>query len=144
VSLSADGELISRVCKSFGLETIRGSTSRGGMEALIQLKSALESGVRVSITPDGPRGPSRQVQPGAPYLAQVTGRPIVPVAYGARRAWVFKGWDYFVVPKPFNRIAMVYGEPIWIKPEDDLDQKALQLKRALDEVTAQADACAQG
>ena len=140
ISRSGDGEIIARVCRAFGLLTIRGSSSRGGADAVREILTALEAGDRVSITPDGPRGPLRQVQPGILLVAQKTGRPIVPVAYGARRRWVFKGsWDEFIVPKPFNRIAMVYGEPLVIGPEDDLTKRAADLQKELDHVSLEAD-----
>jgi len=143
VSHSRDGELIARVCRSFGIEPVRGSSSRGGAEAVLELKTILEEGDRVGFTPDGPRGPLHRVQSGALYLAQKTGRPIVPVAYGAKRRWIFKGgWDEFVVPKPFNRITMMYGEPIHVKPADDLVRKAAELQKALDGVTQEADSIA--
>lgn len=143
VSQSKDGELISRICRSFGLETVRGSSSRGGVEAVLGLKDLIEKGDRVGFTPDGPKGPLRQVQPGVLFLAQKTGRPIVPVAYSAQRRWVFKGrWDEFIVPKPFSRIAMVYGEPIRIKGADDLAIKSVELKAALDGVSQEADSIA--
>lgn len=140
ISKSKDGELIAQVCQSFGVTPVRGSSSRGGTEAVLETMSLLEAGHSVGFTPDGPRGPYHQVQPGVLFLAKKTGRPIVPVAYGAKRRWVIKGgWDEFVVPKPLNRIAMVYGEPIQITPEDDLDKKAQELKFALDDVTHKAD-----
>ncbi len=140
VSRSRDGEIIARVCHSFGLEAVRGSSSRGGTEAMLELKTLLEKGDRISFTPDGPRGPLREVQPGVVFLAQKTGVPIVPIAWGAKRRWVFKGsWDEFVVPKPLNRISMIYGEPLFVKPEDDLKKKAAELKEALERVTQQAD-----
>jgi lysophospholipid acyltransferase (LPLAT)-like uncharacterized protein len=104
----------------------------------------VKAGARIGITPDGPRGPLRSVQPGALFLAQATGAPIVPVAYGARRKWLFKGWDEFLIPKPFNRIAMIYGEPITVAPGDSLDHKATDLQRALNEVMHDADEIAQG
>ena len=143
ISQSRDGELIARICRSFKLGAVRGSSSRGGREAFVELKRLLESGNRVAFTPDGPRGPLRQVQPGVLVLAQMTGRPIVPVAYGARKKWIFNGsWDEFIVPKPMNRIAMAYGEPIDVKPSDNLEMKAAELARALDEVTRKADSVA--
>jgi lysophospholipid acyltransferase (LPLAT)-like uncharacterized protein len=139
VSKSRDGELIARVCSAFGLQAIRGSTSRGATEALLEIKRAVESGDRVGFTPDGPRGPFHQVQSGALYIAQKTGRPIVPVAYGSKKSWVFGSWDKFMVPKPFNKIAMVYGEPLRVGADDDLEKRAMDLKLALDAVTREAD-----
>ena len=141
ISQSRDGEIIARVCKSFHLGAVRGSSSRGGREAFLEMKHLLTIGNRVAFTPDGPRGPLREVQQGVLVLAQMTGRPIVPVAYGARRRWVFRGgWDEYLVPQPLNRIAMVYGEPVRVGPADDLAVKASELKRALDDVSRKADA----
>lgn len=140
ISRSRDGELIAQVCRSFGLEPVRGSSSRGGAGALLEMKALLEAGQTVGFTPDGPRGPFQQVHPGTLYLAQITGCPIVPTAYGAKKSWRFKGrWDVYLVPKLLNRIAMVYGEPLRVKPDDDLEKKAAELKAALDDVTRKAD-----
>jgi len=140
ISRSKDGEIIARVCRRFGLEPARGSSSRGGTQAARELIRWVENGERVGVTPDGPRGPRGEVQEGVLYLAQKTGRPIVPVAYGAKRAWIFKSWDQFMLPKPFNRIAIAYGTPLSIGPHEDLAQSAQRLKDALDRLTAEADA----
>ena len=97
-------------------------------------------GEPLAFTPDGPRGPLREVQPGVLYVAQKTGRPILPIAVGAKRSWIFKGsWDEFMVPKPFNRIVMVYGKPLHVNPADDPDVMATRLKEALDVVSQEAD-----
>jgi lysophospholipid acyltransferase (LPLAT)-like uncharacterized protein len=144
ISQSKDGEIIAKVCRHFGLIPVRGSSSRGGMEATRELMRWVESGERVGLTPDGPRGPREQVQDGILYLAQKTGAPIVPVAYGARRYWMFKSWDAFILPKPFNVIAIAYGDPLRIGPGDDLVAQAATLKDALDRVTKEADRAVQG
>jgi lysophospholipid acyltransferase (LPLAT)-like uncharacterized protein len=144
ISQSADGEIIAQVCHRLGLKAIRGSSSRGASEAIMRLQVEIQSGARVGITPDGPRGPLHSVQRGALYLAQLTGAPIVPVAYGAKRKWTVKSWDEFIVPKPFNKIAMIYGEPIYVREGDDLDRKADELKQALDYVTHEVDIISQG
>jgi lysophospholipid acyltransferase (LPLAT)-like uncharacterized protein len=144
ISKSRDGEIIARVCRLFGLGAVRGSSSRGGGAALLQMRDLLKKGDRVAFTPDGPIGPLRQVQPGVLYLARKTGCPIIPVAFGAKKKWVFHGhWDEFVVPKPFNRIAMVYGEPIGLSPQDQLEEKSAQLQHALNTVMAKADSVAE-
>jgi lysophospholipid acyltransferase (LPLAT)-like uncharacterized protein len=139
VSQSRDGELIAQICRTFGIEAIRGSSSRRGVGAALEVQRALASGDRVGFTPDGPRGPLYQIQPGVLFAAQKAGVPIVPVAFGAKRRWVFGSWDRFVVPKPFNRIAMVYGEPVTVAPSDDLNERAEALRLALNQVTRQAD-----
>jgi lysophospholipid acyltransferase (LPLAT)-like uncharacterized protein len=111
----------------------------------MKLKAEIESGARIGITPDGPRGPLREVQPGALFLAQMTGCPIVPVAFGANRKWIFnKGWDEFIVPKPFARIGIMYGEPMYVRPQDSLEQKAKELKDALNHVLQEIDIISQG
>ena len=143
VSRSRDGELIARVCRSFGIDPVRGSSSRGGIEAVLELKTILEAGDRVVFTLDGPLGPLRQVQSVVLFLAEKTGRPIVPLAYGTKRRWTFKGsWDEFDVPKPFNRIAVIYGEPIYVKPGDSMEKKAREVQAALDRLTQEADSVA--
>lgn len=139
ISRSKDGEIIAKVCRHFGLVPARGSSSRGGMEAMRELLRWIEQGERVGVTPDGPKGPREQVQDGILYLAQKTGVPIVPVAYGARRRWVFGSWDAFILPKPFNTIAMAYGEPLRVNAGDDLSERARVLKAALDAVTHEVD-----
>jgi lysophospholipid acyltransferase (LPLAT)-like uncharacterized protein len=139
ISRSKDGDIIARVCVHFGLHPARGSSSRGGTEAMLDLIRYVNAGDRVSVTPDGPKGPARQVQSGVLYLAQKTGAPIVPVATGAKRRWDFNSWDRFQVFKPFNRISMVYGEPILIKEGDNLEHVGEILRQALDEVTQKAD-----
>jgi lysophospholipid acyltransferase (LPLAT)-like uncharacterized protein len=144
VSQSADGEIIARVCRSFGMQPIRGSSSRGGAEALLKIRRSLEAGDRVGFTPDGPKGPLHSIQPGVLFTARKTGAVILPVACGARSRWTFGSWDRFELPKPFNRIAMVYGEPIGVGAADDLAMRAEDLRRALLQVSAEADTVAQG
>ena len=139
ISRSKDGEIIAQVCRGFGLEAARGSSSRGGMEAARELIRWLAQGERVGITPDGPRGPREEVQDGALFLAQKTGAAIVPVAYGAKRAWTFNSWDRFLLPQPFNRIVMAYGEPLHIGPQEDLTPCAMRLKEALERITKEVD-----
>jgi lysophospholipid acyltransferase (LPLAT)-like uncharacterized protein len=139
ISLSKDGEIIAQVCQHFGLVPARGSSSRGGTEAARELLQWVESGDRIGITPDGPKGPREEVQDGVLYLAQKTGAPIVPVAYGAKRCWIFSSWDRFILPQPFNRIAMAYGNPIYIGIQDNLESRAVELKEALIQITREVD-----
>ncbi len=139
ISLSTDGELIALVAQAFGLPPIRGSSSRRSIAALKELIKTVRSGHHLGMTPDGPRGPLREIQPGTLFLARKTGRPIVPMAYGARKKWIFRGWDEFLVPKPFNRIVVVFGEPIWVNLSDDMDEKKKVLKNSLDFVMKEAD-----
>ncbi|MBI3013180.1 MAG: DUF374 domain-containing protein [Elusimicrobia bacterium] len=143
VSRSKDGEIIARVMRLFGLGAVRGSSSRGGVRALVELKRVLESGVTVGVTPDGPRGPQRTVASGILYLAQKTGKPILPVTYSAKRKMIFHGWDDYWVPFPFNSIVVRYGHPIFISESDDLQKKSEELRRELDRITSESDHQAQ-
>ncbi len=140
VSRSKDGEIIAGVLGRFGLRTVRGSSSRGGRAALKGLLEAGRGGLRPAVTPDGPRGPAGQVKPGALYLAARLGVPILPVSSAARRKIVFKSWDAFQLPLPFNRVAVVYGRPIEVKPGDSLKERARELKAELDRAGERAEA----
>jgi lysophospholipid acyltransferase (LPLAT)-like uncharacterized protein len=113
VSKSKDGEIIARILKHQGHETIRGSTSRHGVRALARLIKILKEEIRPGVVvPDGPRGPRFKVQPGVITLAQKTGYPIVPVSYSAERIKVFASWDRFILPYPFTEGSVIYGTPI--------------------------------
>jgi lysophospholipid acyltransferase (LPLAT)-like uncharacterized protein len=111
VSEHRDGELIARLAKSIGYRLIRGSTSRGGERALLALVKDLRAGREVAVTPDGPRGPARSYAPGALIAAQRAGAPILPVAAYADSAWRLSSWDDFLIPKPFARVTVAYGNP---------------------------------
>ncbi|MFL5487821.1 MAG: lysophospholipid acyltransferase family protein [Gemmatimonadaceae bacterium] len=111
ISEHRDGELVARAATSLGFTLIRGSTTRGAERALISLVRQLQSGREVAITPDGPRGPARKFAPGALVAAQRSSAPIVPVAAAADRVWRLKSWDQFMIPKPFARVTVSYGNP---------------------------------
>jgi lysophospholipid acyltransferase (LPLAT)-like uncharacterized protein len=114
ISPSVDGELGAMIVRSLGAEVIRGSSTHTGARALRDYYQALaHDNVSPAITPDGPRGPPWKFKPGAVLLAQLSQRPIIPMAYAASRAWKIK-WDSFVIPKPFARIAIVVGEPVYV------------------------------
>lgn len=143
ISKSKDGELIAetiRLC--CGVIAVRGSSSRGGSDAVRSLMSALESGFDLGITPDGPKGPAREIKDGVLFLAQKLGVPILPVSSAQSNSLVFaKSWDRFALPMPFGRMAVVYGEPIHVGPADDRQVKGAALKRSLDAITLEAEAC---
>jgi lysophospholipid acyltransferase (LPLAT)-like uncharacterized protein len=114
ISPSVDGELGAMLVRRLGGEVIRGSSSHTGARALRDYYQALaHDAVSPAITPDGPRGPVWKCKPGAILLAQMSQRPIIPMAYAASRAWKIK-WDLFVIPKPFSRVAIAVGEPVYI------------------------------
>jgi lysophospholipid acyltransferase (LPLAT)-like uncharacterized protein len=123
-----DGEWIAGIIERFGYGTARGSTSRGGRKALLQLTRDLAAGRPAGFTVDGPRGPARVSQPGAVWLAKTTGHPILPFHLEADRHWTMKSWDRTQIPKPFARVAIAMGEPIYVEP--DADEDALEIARA--------------
>jgi lysophospholipid acyltransferase (LPLAT)-like uncharacterized protein len=114
ISPSVDGEIGAMIVRSLGGEVIRGSSTHTGARALRDYYQALaHEGVSPAITPDGPRGPPWKFKPGAVLLAQLSGRPMIPLSYAASRAWKIK-WDRFVIPKPFSRIVVAVGEPVYV------------------------------
>ena len=114
ISPSVDGELGAMMVRRFGGAVIRGSSTHTGARALRDYYQALvQDNISPIITPDGPRGPRFKFKPGALLLAQMSGRPILPMAYAASRAWLIK-WDRFVIPVPFSRIAIAIGPPRYV------------------------------
>lgn len=114
VSQHRDGELIARVLAAWGSTTVRGSTTRGGSRALLAMIKELERGTVVAVTPDGPRGPALEFQPGALVAAQRANVPVVPLVVHADRAWRLKSWDRFMIPKFFARVTFAYGAPTFV------------------------------
>jgi lysophospholipid acyltransferase (LPLAT)-like uncharacterized protein len=127
ISQHRDGEWIARIVSRMGYVTARGSSTRGGEAALLDLLDYAARGTPIAITPDGPRGPAERVKPGLVYLASRSGLPIVPVAAVAQSSWVMRSWDRFRIPKPLTRVRLAYGTPIVIPP--DLDEGSLEARR---------------
>ena len=113
ISEHADGQMIAEACRHLGFRVVRGSATRGGVEAVRQMVRRSRS-AHLAITPDGPRGPRRQVQPGVVYLAAPTGLPIVPFGIAFERAWRMNSWDRFAVPWPWSGAVCVTAEPIHV------------------------------
>jgi lysophospholipid acyltransferase (LPLAT)-like uncharacterized protein len=124
-----DGEWIAGIIERFGYGTARGSTSRGGRRALLQLTRDLAAGKPAGFTLDGPRGPARVAQPGAIWLAKVTGHPVLPFHLEASRHWTLKSWDRTQIPKPFATVALAVGEPFTVPRE--ADDAAIEASRQL-------------
>lgn len=118
-SASRDGAIIESMVTSFGVKTVRGSSSRRGVAALIALKKALAAGEHLFITPDGPRGPRYHLQPGVVKLAQSSGAPIVPVRFHHSSSWRLKSWDRFHIPKPFGKVVINISDAIHIPSKID-------------------------
>lgn len=117
VSASRDGGLLARVLELADFQPVRGSSSRRGAQALMELQTWAERGYDLSITPDGPRGPCYVVQDGVIALSQITGSAIVPVSYHLHWKWRAKSWDRFQIPVPFTRCDLNIGEPVVVPPE---------------------------
>jgi len=140
ISPSRDGELVSRVLGYFGLETVRGSSSRQGAEALLKMEQAMREGFEAGITPDGPRGPAREIKPGVIELARRTGAPIVPLTFASGRKIRFKSWDRFELPLPFSRGFFIWGRPFRVKAESrDFEEERKNLEKLMNELTEEAD-----
>jgi lysophospholipid acyltransferase (LPLAT)-like uncharacterized protein len=127
ISENFDGEWIARIIESFGYGTSRGSTSRGGQRALLQLKREMADGRPAGFAVDGPRGPARQVQPGVVWLAKLTGNPVVPFHMEASSYWSLKSWDRTQIPKPFSTVALSVGTPIEVT--SDANDAIIEAKR---------------
>jgi hypothetical protein len=122
-----DGEWIAGIIERFGYGTARGSTSRGGRKALLQLMRDLAAGHPAGFTLDGPRGPARVAQPGAVWLAKATGHPLLPFHLEASRYWTLASWDRTQIPKPYATVAIAMGEPFDVPA--DADEAALESAR---------------
>lgn len=143
ISRSGDGEYIARIVRRWGYVPVRGSSSRGGREGLTAMVDQVRQGRSMAITPDGPRGPKQKMKAGSLVLAQRTGAPVIPVSAAADRAWWFESWDRFLVPKPFARVNIAYGEPIWIpasaEPEE-VEALSARVEAELNRLTEELDA----
>jgi len=142
ISKSLDGEMIARAVDILGWYPIRGSSSRGGKEALEKIKELACSDYKIGHIVDGPQGPFGVVKPGLIRIAQAGGLPIVPTITSARHKWIFNSWDRFMVPKPFSKIIIRFGEPIQV-PEDlgqeAFEEKRLQVEERLRDLYEQTD-----
>ncbi len=147
ITRNRDGDYITGMIESWGYHVIRGSSSRGGSEALREIVRLLKRGGSVALTPDGPRGPRQKMKLGPIQAARLANVPIVPVSASAASAWYFGSWDRFLVPKPFTRIPVAFGPPLMVDPAtpaEELDRYALQAEESLNEITRMVDEAARG
>ncbi|MBC7540018.1 MAG: lysophospholipid acyltransferase family protein [Bacteriovorax sp.] len=118
ISESKDGELVAVTCEKFGHHPARGSSTRGGKKAMIEIVKNMKKGFPGALTVDGPKGPAHMVKPGIIEIARLCKCAILPLSPYADKNWVFKkSWDQFRIPKPFTKIIVVIGEPIYIGEE---------------------------
>lgn len=131
VSASRDGGFLSRVLELFNVQPVRGSTSRRGPQALREMVTWAERGYDLAITPDGPRGPCYQVADGVTSLAQLTGLPVVPLAFNLSWKISVRSWDRFQIPVPFAKCTVKVAKPILV-PREATDQHREQLRQQLE------------
>lgn len=133
-SRSRDGSLVTRYVSMFGLGVIRGGSSKGGADALRQMRQSLDRGQLLIVPVDGPRGPRGQVKIGVAAMAVHTGLPVIPGVVVAERAWRFRSWDRAYIPKPFSRVRIIYGEPICARKEggrEEIEEMRARVEQAL-------------
>lgn len=138
-SQSKDGEYVAGMLKRLGYFLVRGSTNKGALRSLIQLVHCAREGYTLAMTPDGPKGPARKVQKGAVYLAQKTGLPIIAIGNSLSNKLLARSWDRFQIPLPFGKAAIVYSGPFRVGETDDLDRKAEELEKVLNDAGLKAD-----
>jgi lysophospholipid acyltransferase (LPLAT)-like uncharacterized protein len=138
ISASHDGGMLARVLKYFGVEAVRGSSSRRGAQALLELTSWMDKNYSVAITPDGPRGPRYEIRDGIISLAQLSARPILPVSSYVNWKVCLKSWDRFQIPLPFARCELRVGEPLSVArdaPEEVRAAAKVELRKRLMSMT---------
>lgn len=139
ISQSKDGEIVSRVLELYKATTARGSSTRGGDNALREAIRAYRAGDNLAVTPDGPKGPRRVVKDGAVYLAQLTGAPIVPFHFTARKKKRLRSWDSQIVPMPFSRALYLYGPPISVPRDGNVEEWRVKIEKAMNDLADEAE-----
>lgn len=141
-SRSFDGEYIARAIQRLGFGAARGSSSRGGVGALVEMARFVRAKRAAAFTVDGPRGPRGVAKNGALLLSKKTGHPVVPICFTAEKFWTVKSWDRLRIPRPFSRTLVALGEPFAIRGTADeapLEQPRERLQAALDELSAEGE-----
>lgn len=140
VSEHRDGEIIARILQRLGYTMIRGSSTRGGARALVEMVRALRGGATVCITPDGPKGPAMKFAQGTTVAAQRAAIPIATMFVTADRAWRLRSWDAFMIPKPFARVVLHFSDPLMVQGETPAEAaaEAERFERRLSPVDARA------
>jgi lysophospholipid acyltransferase (LPLAT)-like uncharacterized protein len=134
-----DAEYIVRVYERYGVECVRGSSTRGGTAALRGFIQKAKAGRNLVFTPDGPKGPARIVKEGVIAAARMTGLPLVPVAFAAKKKKVLRSWDRMVIPYPFSQALYLYGEPIVVPRDGDAEEWRLKLEQTLNALADEAE-----
>ena len=138
-SSSRDGDLAVMVYATYGVNAVRGSSTRGGGAALREFIRRARAGSNLVFTPDGPKGPPRVVKDGVIFAAQATGLPIVPVAFAASRKKHLGSWDRMIVPLPTSRVIYLYGQPVTVPRHADIEEWRARLEVAMNQLAAEAE-----
>ena len=139
ISQHRDGQLISRTAKYIGVSSVIGSSSKGATQAIRNLLKIFRSGESIGVTPDGPRGPRMRAIDGVVNIARLADATIIPATYSVNRRKVLGSWDRFIIPRPFAKGAIVWGQPIRI-PRDANPEKIETYRRQIeDELNAICD-----
>ena len=141
-SRSFDGEYIARFIQRFGYGAVRGSSTRGGVGAIVEMARLMRAGCTTAFTIDGPKGPPYVAKMGAVLLAKKSGHPIVPVTMALARYWKAPSWDHFQIPKPFTKARIYVATPIYVAADADeqtLAAKRDELQATLDDLTSRSD-----
>ena len=134
ISEHKDGEYIALTTQELGFNTIRGSSTRGGIKALKEAVNKIKY-YDIAVTPDGPRGPKEKVSDGVLFLSYKTGKPIIPVSLDSNKKWVLNTWDDFIIPKPFAYTRIIYGKPVFVNNKEEINIKKKVLKNELTKIT---------
>lgn len=138
VSVSKDGELQDKLLRSRGFKTIRGSSARHGMRALLESIRRIREGCVMAITPDGPKGPPKKVQPGTVHLAQRSGCPVLPVGVACKPCKRLHSWDSHLIPLPFAKAVIAFGDPLYISADEDESEAAIRVENAINQAEIRA------
>jgi lysophospholipid acyltransferase (LPLAT)-like uncharacterized protein len=139
ISGNRDGQLISKIARMFGIHNVAGSSSRGGTQAIREMIRLSRDGHSIYITPDGPRGPAMKAQRGIVEVARLTGLPILPAAASTSSGSERNTWDRILVPYPFGRTVVLWGEPIHIDDSSDVESVCAKVEAALTDLQQRAD-----
>ena len=147
ISKHRDGDIIAQLISNLGFEAIRGSThktnkikNKGGLLSARKMIKSLKNGISIGISPDGPKGPRHKVSEGILSISRLSKSVILPVGIGFKKKWVLNTWDKFIIPKPFNEITVIWGDPIpAITNEKNNHQFKTKLESKMNNLTAQAN-----
>lgn len=134
ISASRDGALLADIVQRFGFDVVRGSSSRKGVAAMLQLADVMANGRDAVITPDGPRGPAYETGPGIVFLAQKSGAAVVPINMEYSSCWRLKSWDRFILPRPFSTVRLVFGTPHLVPAtatDEEFESERVRLQNAM-------------